>query len=244
MYATTFSIIRNNFLAFAVLIVFDTLIDLVSRSAHLHLSMLRLFLLLLLTYYAHRAVLFGERFDFASLVKMTFLRQFGKFVWRSICLCILIALIVMILLIPIFMANGSVNIRDNPTAMTAEFGLSLVTILVLWAWLGTWLPATVYGQRSSFEEARSRGKTTFLPVLLDLLVPTAISPLLIFLRGAGIFRPLPPAPLQFLGVADYVFLVVIVLSHALELIVTVLYAVALSRVYLMAEQRRAAIVAA
>ena len=110
--------------------------------------------------------------------------------------------------------------------------LLLVAVLVLYAWLGTWLPATVYGQASSLGEARLRGKKTFLPVLLDLLIPTAVGPMVSILQGVGMLAQYLPAPMRFHGTGDdYLPIALIILGHALQLIVTALYAVALSRAY-------------
>ena len=83
-----------------------------------------------------------------------------------------------------------------------------------------------------------RSKATFLPLFIDLIVPTAIAPVSSFLVGAGLFARYLPAPLQFQGITTaYLPLAAIVLSQALQLLVTALYAVALSRAYLEAEQR-------
>jgi hypothetical protein len=232
MWATTFSVIRNNAVIVVGFLVFDTLIDIFSREAASYLWLWTLVSIWLFAYYIHRAVLFEERFDLAGLIRPTFLRQFGKFFWRSICLSLLLGLIAIIVSIPIFVAIGGVRIRENPTAVIAMVALFLVVVPVVYAWLGTWLPATVYGQASSFAEARSRGKTTFLPVLLDLVIPTAIGPIASILQGAGILAQYLPVQMQFHGTGDDYFpIFLVIVGHGLQLIVTAMYAVALSRAY-------------
>jgi hypothetical protein len=232
MWATTFSIIRSNAFAVIGFLIFDTLIDIFSREAASYLGLWTLVSTWLFTYYMNRAVLFEERFDLAGLIRTTFLRQFGKFFWRSICLSLLLGLIAMIVSIPIFVANGGFHIRENPTAAIAMVALFLVVVPVLYARLGTWLPATVYGQDDSFAQARSRGETTFLPVLRDLLIPTAIGPIASILQGTGSLAQYLPAPMQFHGTSDdYLPIILIIVGHGLQLVVTALYAVALSRAY-------------
>jgi hypothetical protein len=232
MWATTFSVIRNNAVIVVGFLAFDTLIDIFSREAASYLELLTLVSTWLFTYYIHRAVLFEVRFDVAGLIRPTFLRQLGQFFWRSICLSFLLGLIAIIVSIPIFVASGGTHIRENPTAVIAIVALFLVVVPVVYAWLGTWLPATVYGQASSFAEARSRGKTTFLPVLRDLLIPTAIGPFASILQGTGILALYLPVQMQFHGTGDdYLPIILIIAGHGLQLIVTALYAVALSRAY-------------
>ena len=85
----------------------------------------------------------------------------------------------------------------------------------------TWLPATVYGQASSFVEALSRGKTTFLPVLRDLLIPTAIGLIASVLQGTGILAQHLPAQMQLHGAGDdYLPVILIIAGHGLQLIMT------------------------
>ncbi len=235
MLPKTFAIIRGNLPAFLGFLAFDMLIDLSSRLLTPHLLLITFISTTLLSYFVYRAVLFEERFKFTGFD----LRHFGKFLWRSIRLSLLFGLILVISSLPVFIAFGARHVRDNPTASIAESLVVLLTLPTLFAWLGTCLPATVSGQGGSFAEASKRGKTTFLPLLVDLIVPTAIGPLSSFLQGAGFFARYLPAPLKFQAVLGAPLpLAAIMLGDGLQLLVTVLYAVAISRAYLQTERQR------
>jgi hypothetical protein len=244
MHVKPVSIIRSNLVACLGFLAFDVLIDLYSRVLGSHLYVVATGSEILFSYFIYRAVLFGESFDFAGLLRASFLSQFGRFVWRLICLAVLLVLIGMIVVLPALVIGGHTQFRA-PLAALSMVTLMFTVLPALLAWLGTWLPATVFGQATSLREASLRGRANFLAVFACLLIPTAIDSCASFLRGVGVLGRYLPVPMQFhYGVTGYLPLVVVVLSCVLKLSADVLFAVALSRAYLTAEQLSPAAISA
>jgi len=111
--------------------------------------------------YVQRAVLFGAKFSDRQADGRPYKPPFLSFTMKAIVLLFLPSLI--LAGIVIFLAPDAIRtffFRDGqPNLLYAAFGLLLQGIVISIS--GTWLPATVYGEKPGLLDALERGPSTF-----------------------------------------------------------------------------------
>jgi hypothetical protein len=172
MIATTFLVLRQNFLIYLFLLVLYLVMHWLIRYGYLSqwIQLLEFIPNMLLAFLVHRSILFHEPFAVRALSKGSALLKAMEFGTKAIGLSLLT-------FAAMALAASIIFFAAIPLGTLAVFLLLFIyaAFPVFLAFLGTWLPASVYGQATSFGEAARRGKATFYPLVFKLMVPTSLN---------------------------------------------------------------------
>jgi len=237
MLATTLSILRQNpAIYLLLLVVYLTVHWLVEQGYIPEWSWyLTVILNLLLAFLVHRAVLFKQRFAVIDLAKRSVLLKAGEFASKSIGISILSLGMIFLSMFAAFAISGFA--LPGNIVLIVWFFIALATLPVPLAFVGTWLPASVYGQASSFGEAIRRGRSTFFPLLGKLLASFALNFAITGLVSfAFVFYTRRTVPtMSGSGLFDLIGSTAIAIENIAQLMLISMGAVALSLTYVKAE---------
>lgn len=236
MLATTFSLLRRNPIIYLLLIAICLTLHWLIEQGHIPewTGYLLAIPNLLLGFFVHRAVLFKEQFLLVELAKKSTLLKAVEFAGKSVGISLLSFGMIFLGVFAAYVASGFA--APDGIALAIWTFVTLAAFPVLFAFVGTWLPASIYGQASSFGEAIRRGRSTFLSLLAKLLVPfalNAVAPYLVtieFLYNLGTVPTISGSDLF-----DTIGFAAIAFQYAVRLISITMAAVALSLTYIRAE---------
>ncbi len=236
IWAAAWDVYRANWKTVACAIVaasaYDLLMEYMGKAGGGGAFFIELLIWSMVAISAHGTMLLGG----ADLALTDKKKTLLPFLWRSMVL-VLLSLIPGLIALLVFLDKGNLGFSLFMTVLV--FGL---VSLVIFALLGTWLPAVVAGGDRSIGAAIDRAERTFFYSAARLLLGPGL--LQIVFAGVGLFVLANlPTPLtgEVIGASGFSFfdLLFLPLIYAVHAFTTTLLAVVLSRAYLKAESATA-----
>lgn len=237
MLSKTFSVIFRNWIFYAWLIVCGlaaSIFDEYMQKNTLNNTMLIVWILLAL--YVHVAVLYQT--DFGGILKKQPMvqKKFFPFTWRFLVLggiALATAFVGTLLLLGGFKSLGGGHAQALFLLIyLLIFAIIYISILAL---VGTWLPAAVFGEKTTFRDAIARGWPVFFPTFWHLLFATMAFEFVSLAVVFGGVALLPSGILLRDGTPNIPMMLVVSLSLLLQAVAITYVAVVLSSVYLSRE---------
>lgn len=186
----------------------------------------------------HYAVLFDGNFADVGKKDRNFRKLFVPFLFKALALG-LIGFVVSLPILFITLARSSAPLASSsaPTLPILLFTLCMLVIYALvLAIAGTWLPASVYGLRTSFGEAVKRGRPVFLSAFGHLLAGIVLSPILSIAALMAGSAALSSATIMIDGRPNIPFILVLAINLLIQALGVTYVAVVLSKIYIAREK--------
>ncbi len=230
MISETFAIIRKNFLFYVVtvsLIIAAIILD--DHFSHTS-SQTTGFIWILLSRWTQVSMLYNRRFKDQGRQYYSLSKDLGFF-GKNI-LIILLATVSAIATAVYFGSN-----QGNFTGLVLIYGIlfSLIVSSVLYALIGTWLPAGLYGSATRFGDALRRGSRTFAKTFARIFIAMAIPAAISFIVTALMFARGDSGSIFVAGVINFPSLLIAICLSTLEAGSVTYVSVVLTREYMRAE---------